>query len=125
MDAARTPESETHFMPYIVLLMDKHSEFDFMEIEDEDFGRENLYEDEEEKDKTYRISRGSKKYAVVEMSHVASECTTPELLTITQKAETMQVKAGTRCTEMTRLDWKNAEQVIEKDFIDSNVLLDN
>lgn len=123
MKKIRTPEAPQHFIPYIVGLMDTHSDFDFKEIKEEFFyGEENVNYSEENKLKedAYRRSQGSKKYAVVEMSHVASDCTTPEVLTITQKAETMQVKAGTRCTEMTRLDWKNAEQVIEKDFIDSN-----
>jgi hypothetical protein len=121
MKKIRTPDAPQHFMPYIVGLMDTHSDFDFKEEKEEVFyHNENVNYHEESKNEIYRRSQGSKKYAVVEMSHVASDCTTPEVLTITQKAETMQVKAGTRCTEMTRLDWKNAEQVIEKDFIDSN-----
>jgi hypothetical protein len=111
-----------YFMPYIVALMDKHSEFDFKEIQE--YGEEDIHSplEEQKAELVYQRSQGSKKYSVVEMAHVAADCTTPEQLTITQKSETMQVKAGTRCTEMTRLDWKSAEQVIEKDFIDSTNL---
>mmetsp|Transcript_19081 Transcript_19081/g.21402 ORF Transcript_19081/g.21402 Transcript_19081/m.21402 type:complete len:181 (+) Transcript_19081:292-834(+) len=122
MEKAKVKSDVKYFQPYVIPLMDGNSEFDFLELKETSFAEENYESPNEEvkESKSYRISRGSKKYGIVEMSHVASECTTPEVLTITQKAETMQVKAGTRCTEMTRLDWANAEQVIEKDFIDSN-----
>ncbi|CAI2382310.1 unnamed protein product [Moneuplotes crassus] len=121
MKIARATETDKYFTPYIVPLMDAHSDFDFNEVNEDEYARENIDSHfEEEKDRYTSISRNSKKYAIVEMSHVASECTNPDSHSIKLKAETMQVKASARCTEMSKLDWKNAEQVIENDFIDSN-----
>lgn len=56
-----TKQQPKYFMPYIVALMDKHSEFDFKELEEES-GEENVGSPlEEMKQEIYRRSMGSSK----------------------------------------------------------------
>ena len=116
-----TPDD--HFTPYVVTLMSEHGHFDFIEQieEEEKHYDENVSSSLEEiKDASHNRYRSSKKHSVLEMAHVGSENIGAEEFTIISKSENMQTNAGIKCTERVQLDQKNAEQMIEKDFIDSN-----
>ena len=112
-----------YFTPYAVGLLDEESGFMFEENYEimEKVEKENLDRSREElEDNTPVIP--NKPNMIRLMAHVKEGERYNEPIGVNTKAENMQASSGIKCRERTQLDLKNAEQMIERDFIDSTVL---
>lgn len=109
-----------YFQPYTVTLFEENTAFDYTQMDDiYAVDEESLHSPLEEVKGEEKAIRNSsyKKYSVLELAHVGAD--EAEKFAISQKAEVMQTYSTTKCTERTVLSTLSAEQMIEKDFIDS------
>jgi hypothetical protein len=109
-----------YFQPYTVTLFEENTGFDYTQVDDIHItDEENMNSPLEESKGEEKVIRNSsyKQYSVLELAHVGAE--EAEKFAISLKAEVMQTYSTTKCTERTVLSTLSAEQMIEKDFIDS------